>query len=79
MSLLDINDVWANSTDVEWSYDTLQPPKLSVVTLHRDLKFHYRYYRMKNIPISQRLLLLGLRLMQRISYNLGWRLSARNS
>ncbi|MFQ6059884.1 MAG: hypothetical protein ACE5KV_01120 [Thermoplasmata archaeon] len=56
-----------------WTYDTLRPPKLTPYNTWKDLTWHYRRYRSRRLDIKTIILFLLLRMIQRISYNVGWK------
>lgn len=51
----------------------LDPPPASLSAIWQDLIWHNRIYSMEGLPLKTRLAFLGLRVVQRIAYNTGWR------
>ncbi len=56
-----------------WAYDTLRPPKITLYNLYKDIKWHLKLYRKGNLPLKVRIQFVYLRIVQRISYNKGWK------
>lgn len=52
-------------------YDSLRPP-LTFREILIDLKAHWHRYALFNLSMKERIILIGLSIIQRISYNLGW-------
>jgi hypothetical protein len=50
----------------------LEPPPISVGMILGDLRWHAALYREDDLPFPTRLGFLGLRVLQRLSYNAGW-------
>ena len=55
-----------------WTYDTLRPPKLTLYNVWKDLTWHYRRYKSHDLGTRTIIGFLLLRMLQRISYNVGW-------
>lgn len=68
MSLMDI----AGQGEPRPGPPGLDPPPATPRTIIRDLIWHMKLYRIDHLPWSTRLGFLGLRVAQRIAYNLGW-------
>lgn len=75
MSLLDLKGLWRRRSRRGW--EGLRPPTLGVGELWRDLSWHRALYAEDGLPVRERLAFLGLRVVQRVSYNLGWYLGGR--
>jgi hypothetical protein len=58
---------------ITWGYDTLKPPRITPVSLANDLLWEMRQYRAAKIDFVTSMKFLGLRVLQRVAYNLGWR------
>lgn len=50
----------------------LDPPSAAPAAIWEDLRWHHRIYQMEGLDLRTRLGFLGLRVLQRIAYNLGW-------
>ena len=57
----------------DWTYNTLQPPKITLKNVYLDSKWHLKLYKDANLPVKTRLKFICLRLIQRINYNKGWK------
>ena len=66
-------DEYSEVHSKDWTYNTLQPPKITVKNVYLDLKWHLKLYKEANLPIQIRLKFVYLRLLQRINYNRGWK------
>ncbi|WP_257450038.1 hypothetical protein [Archangium lipolyticum] len=55
----------------------MRPPPLGLTELWRDLSWHRALYAEDGLPLRDQLAFLGLRVVQRVSYNLGWHLGGR--
>ena len=69
----DLSEVNAPS----WSYRTLRPPRLTIPNLARDLAWHFQLYRRRGLSTERVVAFLLLRIVQRVSYNVGWREGAK--
>jgi hypothetical protein len=74
MSLADLNGWWRRSRRV---WEGLRPPPLGLAELWNDLSWHRALYTEDGLPLRDQLAFLGLRVVQRVSYNLGWYLGGR--
>lgn len=54
------------------AWNSLAPPQLSVGELVDDVRWHAALYRHDRLPAVTQLAFLGLRVIQRAAYNLGW-------
>lgn len=54
------------------AWNGLAPPPLSVRELVDDVRWHAALYQQDRLPVATRLGFLGLRIVQRVAYNLGW-------
>lgn len=70
MSLVDLSGFWAKRRK---SWQGLRPPSLTPQELWKDLAWHHALYVEDGLSRKDRLTFLGLRLVQRIAYNIGWR------
>lgn len=52
----------------------LAPPPATPRAIFADLRWHWALYREDGLPLRDRFVFLGLRVVQRIAYNLGWQL-----
>jgi hypothetical protein len=75
MSLADLNGWWRRRSRRVW--EGLRPPPIGVGELWRDLSWHRALYAEDGLPVREQLAFLGLRVVQRVSYNLGWYLGGR--
>ena len=57
---------------ITWGYDTLRPPRITPVSLAQDLIWEIRWYRAAKLDFATSMEFLGLRVLQRVAYNLGW-------
>lgn len=57
----------------------LNPPKITVKYLYYYLKWNNLLYKQEGYSFPSRIILLILRVIQRVAYNLGWTLGGRNS
>jgi len=60
----------------KWNYEYLRPP-LTFLEILSDIRFHWFIYRNNFDSILKRTCFLILRILQRISYNIGWILSSQ--
>lgn len=54
------------------AWNGLEPPPISVSEILGDIRWHATLYRQDGLPLPTRLGFLGLRVLQRVSYNAGW-------
>jgi hypothetical protein len=54
------------------TWNGLEPPPISVAAILGDLRWHAALYREDGLPLRTRIGFLGLRVLQRVSYNAGW-------
>ena len=54
----------------------LAPPPATPQAILADLRWHWAVYREDGLPLRDRLAFLGLRIVQRLGYNAGWRAGA---
>jgi hypothetical protein len=54
------------------AWNGLAPPPLSLRELVDDIRWHAALYRHDRLAIATQLGFLGLRVVQRVTYNLGW-------
>ncbi|WP_395845347.1 hypothetical protein [Cystobacter fuscus] len=74
MSWVDLNGWWRR-TPRGWR--GLHPPPLGPAELWSDLRWHRALYVEDGLPLRQQAMFLALRVVQRVSYNLGWRAGGR--
>lgn len=60
------------TTNSRRGWNGLEPPPISVRTLLDDLRWHHALYRHDGLPPREVVAFLALRVVQRVSYNLGW-------
>ncbi|MDG6987524.1 MAG: hypothetical protein JRN71_07150 [Nitrososphaerota archaeon] len=57
---------------ITWGYNTLRPPRITPVSLAKDLLWEMHQYRAAKLNLATSMVFLGLRILQRVAYNLGW-------
>ena len=72
MSLLDIFHKYDRPSTI-WDITTLTPPPLTIKSLVGELRYFNQFYKHLNLTIRIRIVFLSLKLIQRISYNIGWK------
>ena len=54
------------------AWNGLEPPPILPGEILDELRWHAALYRQDGLPLFTRLRFLGLRVLQRVSYNAGW-------
>lgn len=70
MTLFDVKQ-FSEITAPEWSFNTLRPP-LRFGEVLWDLRYQWRGYCGRCLPLARRVGFLLLRVIQRVAYNWGW-------
>jgi hypothetical protein len=68
MSLADLR--WLAGGKKRW--EGLRPPSALPGAIYRDLQWHLALYREDGLTWRERLVFAALRVVQRVTYNLGW-------
>ena len=55
-----------------YAWNGLAPPPLSVAEMADDMRWHAALYRQDRLRVATQVGFLGLRVVQRVAYNLGW-------
>lgn len=55
------------------TWEGLRPPPATIRAIYHDLRWHAALYREDGLPLRLRVAFLGLRVVQRVAYNAGWR------
>jgi hypothetical protein len=56
----------------------LDPPPATPCMIVRDLHWHRKLYEIDRLPWRTQIAFMGLRVVQRIAYNIGWWLGGRD-
>ena len=75
MSLADLGGFWKRRRR---SWQGLRPPAATPIELWKDLEWHHALYEEDGLSRKDRLAFLGLRIVQRVAYNIGWYLGGRS-